>query len=159
MCKPDNNDDVQTRGWASVQGRPKLPVVQRRAMTLLEITLAAGLLGVLMTVSIQMLRLMSDRQRAGERRAAALQTVDALAEQLGNMPWDGLTSAAADELTIPETMKRHLPGAVLRVTVVGETAPVTAKRLTIELNWDGPRGQAAAPVQLTSWAFPEVGRD
>jgi hypothetical protein len=124
-------------------------------MTLLEITLAAGLLGVLMTVSVQMLRMMGDRQRAGERRAAALQTVDALAEQLGNMTWDELTPAAGDELTIPETMKRHLPGAVLHATVVEESEPISAKRLTIELKLDGPRGQAAAPVRLTTWAFPD----
>jgi hypothetical protein len=125
-------------------------------MTLLEITVAAGLLGVLMTVSIQMLRVMGERQRAGERRAAALQAVEALTEQLGNLPWDELTSAAADELTIPETMKRHFPGAVLRATVVEENEPIVAKRVTIELKWDGPRGQAAAPVRLTTWSLPDV---
>lgn len=125
----------------------------RRGMSLLEITLAAGLLGVLMTVSVQMLRVMGDRQRAAERRAAALQTVQALAEQLENMPWDQLTASAADKIAIPDTISRYLPGAKLSVTVSEAREPVVAKRLMLELKWNGPRGQPVAPVQVTTWAF------
>ncbi|HEY3395520.1 MAG TPA: type II secretion system protein [Lacipirellulaceae bacterium] len=137
--------------------RHAAPVVERRrGMSLLEITLAAGLLGVLMTVSVQMLRVMGDRQRADERRAAVLQTVQALAEQLENMPWKKLTAGAADEIAIPETMVRHLPGAKLSVSISEETEPVVAKRVTVELRWKGPRGQPAAPVRLTTWAFRDA---
>jgi type II secretory pathway pseudopilin PulG len=141
----------------SLGRRPKhaASIVERqRGMTILEITLAAGLLGILMTVSVRMLRVMGDRQRAGERRAAALQTVQAIAEQLENMPWDDLTASAADEIAVPETMAHHLPGAKLNVTVSEESEPVVAKRATLELRWNGPRGQPAAPVRLTTWAFP-----
>lgn len=125
----------------------------KSGMSLLEITLAAGLLGVLMTVSVQMLRVMGDRQRAADRRAAALQTVQALAEQLENMPWDQLTASAADKIAIPDTISRYLPGAKLSVTVSEESEPVVAKRLTLELKWNGPRGQPVAPIRVTTWAF------
>jgi len=127
----------------------------RRGMSLLEITLAAGLLGILMTVSVQMLRVMGDRQRAAERRATALHTVQALTEQLSNLPWDQLTASGANELSIPETVSRYLPGAKLSATVREESEPVVAKRLTLELQWNGPRGQAATPVRLTVWSFPD----
>jgi hypothetical protein len=126
-------------------------------MSLLEIMLAAGLLGVLMTVSVQMLRVMGDRQRAAERRAAALQTVQALAENLGNMPWDELSAAAAEKIAIPESMSRHLPGAKLNVTVNDESDPIVAKRVKLELHWNNPRGQSPAPVRLTTWVFRDTG--
>jgi hypothetical protein len=126
-------------------------------MSLLEITLAAGLLGVLMTVSVQMLRVMGDRQRAAERRAAALQTVQALAETLGNVPWDELSASAVDQITIPEVTRRHLPGAKLSVTVNDESEPVVAKLVMLELRWNNPRGQTSAPVRLTTWVFPGAG--
>ena len=130
-------------------------VQRRRAMSLLEITLAAGLLGVLMSVSVQMLRVMGDRQRAADRRAAALQTVQALAEQLENMPWDQLTASAADEIASPDAISRYLPGAKLSIKIDEESEPVVAKRLKLELQWNGPTGQAVAPVQLTVWSFPD----
>jgi hypothetical protein len=126
-------------------------------MSLLEITLAAGLLGILMTVSVQMMRVMGDRHRAAERRAAALQTVESLAEMLGNMPWDELSTDAAEKIAIPESMSRHLPGAKLSVTVNDESEPVVAKRLMLELRWNNPRGQTPAPVRLTTWVFPDAG--
>jgi hypothetical protein len=125
-------------------------------MSLLEITLAAGLLGILMTVSVQMLRVMGDRQRAAERRAAALQTVQALAETLGNMPWDELSDSAANEIAIPESMSKYLPGAKLSVTVNDESEPIVAKRVMLELHWNNPRGQSPAPVRLTTWVFPDA---
>jgi hypothetical protein len=124
-------------------------------MSMLEITLAAGLLAVLMTVSVQMLRVMGDRQRDAERRTAALQTVQAVAEQLQNMPWDELTSSAGDSIEIPDSIARHLPGAELDITVSEESEPVAARRVTVEIQWNGPRGQPVAPIRLTAWAFPD----
>jgi type II secretory pathway pseudopilin PulG len=132
-------------------------VLRRPGMSLLEIMLAAGLLGILMTVSVQMMRVMGDRQRAAERRAAALQTAQALAEMLGNRPWDELTDSAAEKIEIPESMRSHLPGATLSVTVNEESDPIAAKRVMLELRWKNPRGQSPAPVRLTTWVFPEAG--
>ena len=132
------------------------PIVSpRRATMLLEVTIAAALLGVLMTISVRMLHVMGDRQRAAECRAAALQTVQALAEQLTNLPWEELTAQAAELVEIPEAMKPKLPGGKIKVTVVEDTDPMIAKRVTLELQWTDPRGQPAAPVQLTIWAYPE----
>jgi hypothetical protein len=126
-------------------------------MSLLEIMLAAGLLGILMTVSVQMMRVMGDRQRAAERRAAALQTVQALAETVGNMPWNELSADAAEKIAIPESMSKNLPGAKLNVTINDEREPIAAKRVMLELHWNNPRGQAPAPVRLTTWVFRNTG--
>jgi type II secretory pathway pseudopilin PulG len=132
------------------------PPVRRRGTSLLEIMLAVGLLGVLMTVSVQMMRVIGDRQRAAERRAAALQTVQALAEKLGNMPWDQLFDVAG-KIEIPQPMRRHLPGARLSVSVNKESEPTLAKRVIVVLRWNNPRGQNSAPVRMTTWVFPDAG--
>jgi type II secretory pathway pseudopilin PulG len=137
--------------WASQRSHP----VQRRAMTLLEIAVALGLLGMLMSVSVQMLRVMGERQRAAERRGAATQTVQALTEQLSNMPWEHLTAQAADAVEIPAAMSARLPGSRLSVAVIEESEPIVAKRVTVELRWNGPRGQPARPMRLTTWVYPE----
>jgi hypothetical protein len=108
---------------------------------------------MVMAVSVQMLRVMGDRQRAVERRNVALETVQALAEQLGNMPWDQLTHETAEQMRIPEAIARHLPGGEISVAILEESDPVVAKRMTLELR--GPHSQPVAPTRLTTWVYPD----
>jgi hypothetical protein len=124
-------------------------------MTLLEITVAAATLAALMTMSVQMIRAMGGQQRTVERRALAMRTVQALAEQIGNMPWEELTAESAGRVGLPAAVAMHLPNARVRATVHDEPEPAAAKRVTIELQWDGPSGRAPAPAKLTTWVFPE----
>ena len=124
-------------------------------ITLLEMTVAAGILAVLISTSVQMIRVVSAQQRAAERRAVAMQTVQALAEQLGNLPWDELTPQSTEQITIPAVLAAYLPGAKLAVTLNGETEDIAAKRVAIELTWKAPNGQPAGPVRLTTWSFPD----
>ena len=135
--------------------RVQVPV-SRRAMTLLEVTVAAALLAVLLTTSAQLLRALKGQQRAAERRAVALQTVQALSERINNMPWDEVTPEAVRGVEIPSEIAPHLPGAELVVAVVDEQEPIAAKRISMELKWNGPGGQPARPARLTTWVFPEA---
>jgi hypothetical protein len=127
----------------------------RTAISLLEVTASVAMLAVLMTISVQMLVAVNSQQRATERRALALAAVQAVAEQVGNTRWDELTVEAAGKVEIPEAARRQLPGVKLDVTVQDELQPVAAKRVTITLVWNGPHGQATAPLRLTTWVFPE----
>jgi hypothetical protein len=129
-------------------------VARRTAISLLEVTAAAAMLAVLMTISTQMLRAVGGQQRAIERRALAMAAVQAVAEQIGNTNWDDLTDETAKEIEIPGPIKPHLPGAHLVVTLHEEQEPTAAKRVTIELEWYGPHGRPAGPLRLTVWAFP-----
>jgi hypothetical protein len=140
--------------FVAAGGRAKSPV--RLAISLLEVTAAAAILAVLMTISVQMLQAVNSQQRSAERRALALATVQALSEQFGNVSWDELTAEAAEKVEIPAAAKRHLPGAKLGVTVHQEQDPVVAKRVAITLVWNGPYGQATAPMRLTTWVFPDA---
>ncbi len=126
-----------------------------RGLTLLEMTVTAAILALLLSTSMTMLRVVSGQQRAAERRAVATQTVQALAERLVNRPWDELTPEAVENAAIPAAVAPHLPGAKLLVAVDEETEGVAAKRVTIELAWNGPSGQPARPVRIIAWAFQD----
>jgi len=123
---------------------------------MLELTVAAAMMAVLLATSVQMLRVISGQQRAAERRALALRAVQAVAEQLENAPWDQLTSESAKQASIPHQVETYFPGAKLTATVVEEPIPLTSKRIMIEFTWTGPDGRAVAPARLTAWAYPDA---
>ena len=127
----------------------------RRAFTLLEVIVAAAMLAVLLTTSVQMLRALSIHQRASERRAVALEAAEAVADQVANIPWDQLTAESAKKVTIPKQLDSYLPGAKLSVSLDEEPTPIASRRIHVDLTWNGADGQAVAPVRLTSWVFPE----
>jgi len=126
----------------------------RQGITLVELTIAVAVFSVLLATSAKMIFVASSQLRANERRNVALQTVQAVSEQIGNIPWDQLTSGSASQITIPESVTSYLPGAKLIVSLEDETDPA-AKRVRVEITWNGHGDQRAGPVRLTSWVFPE----
>ena len=126
----------------------------RPGLTLVELTIAVAVFSVLLATSMKMIFAASNQMRANERRNVALQTVQAVSEQIENMPWNSLTTEAASQIPIPELAGPYLPGAKLTVAVNDETDP-PAKRVLVEITWNGRGGQRSEPVRLTSWVFPE----
>jgi prepilin-type N-terminal cleavage/methylation domain-containing protein len=129
--------------------------VLRRGMTMIEIAAAVAMLGVLLASSAQVMRSLANQQRAAARRVMALQTVQALIEELANVPWDRLSPEVANKLTIPDVAKLYLPGAALLATVTDAESPVESKCLSVELRWRTPSGQPTAPLRLTTWVFSD----
>lgn len=137
-------------------GKSSFPARRSRAFTLLEVILAATLLAMLLVASVQMLRALSASRRASERRTVALEAVQAVSDQISNIPWSELSPRSAERVAVPDPLRGFLPDSMLTVTVNDEAQP-TAKRIQVELTWKGPDG-AVAPVRVTSWAFPERSR-
>ena len=127
---------------------------RRRALTVIELTVAVAVLAMLLATSMKMIRVVSDQQRASERRVLALQTAQIISEQVGNIPWEKLTAETAGQMTIPAPIAPYLPGAKVGIAVAEETEPA-AKRIQVETTWNGPSGQQAGPMRLTSWVFPD----
>jgi hypothetical protein len=146
--------------WSNIKssGNLNLRARYRRAFTLLEVVIAAGMLAMLLTTSVQMLRALSLYQRGSERRAIALQAVQAVSDQIANTPWDQLTTESAKKATIPKQLDSYLPAAKLSISLEDETTPTASRRIHVDLTWNGPDGQSLAPVRLTTWAFPERSR-
>jgi len=126
----------------------------RRAVTVLELTVAVAVLAILMATAMRMVRVVSNQQRASERRTIALQTVQAISEQVANIPWGQLRAESVEQITVPEPVVPHLPGAKLAIAVNEETEPA-AKRVVVEITWKSRGGERTAPMRLTSWVFPE----
>src|SRR3982751_5473492 len=112
----------------------------RRAFTLFEVIIAAAILAALLSASVQMLHVLSIHQRATERRAAALQAVQAISDEVANIPWYQLTLESAKKVTIPQPINDYLPGAKLSVSLNEEAAPTSSKRLHVDLTWNGADG-------------------
>jgi prepilin-type N-terminal cleavage/methylation domain-containing protein len=129
-------------------------LTSRPGLTLVELTIAVAVFSVLLATSMKMIFVASSQMRANERRNVALQAVQAVSEQIENMPWDQLTTEAASQIAIPELAMPYLPGGKLNVAVNEETDP-PAKRVVVEITWNGRGGQRSQPVRLTSWFFPE----
>jgi Tfp pilus assembly protein PilV len=127
-----------------------------RGVTMIEVTAAAAMLAVLLASSVQVMRALSIQQKAAARRTMALQTVQALAEDLANTPWDQLTPETAGKLTVPDVVNLYLPGAAFSASVAEQEQPLASKRLSVELRWRGPSGQPAGPLRLTTWVFPDA---
>jgi prepilin-type N-terminal cleavage/methylation domain-containing protein len=134
MCKPRN-------------------LASRGAMTLIELIAAASILAVLLGSAVQVIRVLDKHRQSTERRAIALQTTQALLEELSNTPWEQLTPAAAAKLQIPEAVTDYLPTARIVATVDDETDPVAAKRVAVAIEWTAAGNLNA--TQLTTWVYAE----
>jgi hypothetical protein len=126
---------------------------RRSAFTLVELAMSVLLLAILMTTSAQMIHLASRQQKSLEHRAAAMLSLQAVAELVTNTPWDQLTAESVQELTIPEQLKPTLSGAKLSCELTEETEP-PAKRINMTLTSGDSRGQQPVSVRLTVWVFP-----
>jgi hypothetical protein len=132
----------------------RIGIVHRTGLTVMELTISVAVLAVLLATAMRMISVTSSQIRSSERRLIALQTVQAISEQIGNIPWDNLPTEAANQIPLPESTTKHLPDAELKVAVEDETDPI-AKRVTVELTWSGTGGDHNGPVRMTSWVFPE----
>lgn len=142
---------------AGPAARPKFgPWSMRPGYAMLEVAAAAAMLGALLFTAVQVFRVVAVQQRSAAREVVALQIVQALAEQVGNMSWEELTPEAMAKLALPGIATQNLPDAKLAVEVADETEPVAAKRITIALTWNTAPGRTARPLRLTSWVFRDA---
>jgi prepilin-type N-terminal cleavage/methylation domain-containing protein len=128
---------------------------QRSGFSLMEVSAAAAMLAVLLALTVQVVIVLSAQQQAAERRAFAVQAVHNLLELVENLSWEQVNEDTADLLRLPESVRGNLPSAKITVATAGETEPVEAKRVTIELAWSTMGGRPAAPVRMTTWVYPD----
>ena len=132
-----------------------MPDLIPRAFTVLEVTVAAAMLAMLLASAMQMVHVVTVHQRSAVRRMVALQAIQSMSDQIANIPWEKLTTTSATQVGIPKPLEPYLPGAALKITLQDDAAPVNSKRLQVELGWSGRGGQPVAPVRLTTWIYPD----
>ncbi|MGH7202422.1 MAG: type II secretion system protein [Planctomycetaceae bacterium] len=120
----------------------------RRGFTLVELIVAAILLGTLMLITVPTLKWASDQRRDAQKRQEAVEEAANLMERLTARPWDELTNENLQDVTLAEELRPQFPGAELEVAVQEAD---DAKRIRILLHYADHAGRPTAPVRLTAW--------
>lgn len=133
--------------------KPPPTTPPRSGFTLLEITVALGLLAFGLMLTAQLLGLAArQRHAAGQLLVAQLEAANAL-ERIAAMPYDGVTAELLSNLSLSSDAKATLADGQLKAKV--ETAADSAphyKRITVEVAWPAGEGPPRT-VELTSWKY------
>jgi type II secretory pathway pseudopilin PulG len=132
------------------------PRARSRGTTLIELTIALGVLAVAMSATVRVLGWAAAANRAAERRARATQEAANALERLAARPWDALAPGPARGLDLPESARRALPGGTLRAVVADAGSGL--RRVRVEVRWAGRAGSDEGPVRLAAW-LGRRGRD
>ncbi|HEX3449262.1 MAG TPA: hypothetical protein VHS97_13465 [Isosphaeraceae bacterium] len=125
----------------------------RHGSLLAEVTMAAVLLMIAMTLTVKVMGYAGVERRATERRQRALVEVANLMERITAYEFDLVTAGLASRMTLSDETRRALPDPELVVDVAEKVpgAGRRAKRIGIKLRWRGRSGEWERPVRLTSW--------
>lgn len=119
---------------------------------MIELTVAAGVLGTVFLVTIPLLSRVRDTREQSQRRFIAQQeaanVLERLAARLADRPADDAVreSAAAS----PEA-RSLLPDVEIQVTPSDQADDAGLVRVTVAVSWLDDVGQQAAPVTLDAW--------
>jgi prepilin-type N-terminal cleavage/methylation domain-containing protein len=133
--------------------RPAQPQPRRRGFTLLEMATATLLAAMAMTLTVQMLAWSGIERRAVGRRERALQEAANLMERFTALPYRAVTEQKAKTLSLSSEALDALPAAALEMKVTSESTEPAAKRVQIEIRWNGRSGEREAPVRLSAWVY------
>jgi hypothetical protein len=120
---------------------------------LAEMTIAAGMLVVVMTLTVQVLGYAGQQRRAADQRQRAMLEAANLLERITAGPFDEVTPERARRLAIEPATPASLPGADWAVDVTDDPPGPgrSAKRIAVRLRWKGRLGEWEAPVRLVTW--------
>jgi type II secretory pathway pseudopilin PulG len=128
----------------------------RRGVSLIELTVAALLLGTVFAALGPVLHgIRQQREQARQRQVAVLELANQ-AERLALRSWEELTPERLQQIELSETARQTLRQASLRVALAEEAEPL-ARRITLELSWSDPAGRAVAPLRVVVWRYPREG--
>ncbi len=125
----------------------------RRGSTILEMVVAATLLGTLLMVCLQLcVATAAQRRAAAQRQCAILELANAM-ERIAARPWNELTTAALAAERLSPSAVGQLPGVELKIDVSTPAAEPEAKRLVASIVWRDPGGRPLKPLTLTTWRY------
>lgn len=126
---------------------------KRHGFTLIEVTLAIGLLAVAMVAATQVLTASLRQRAAADRQFTAQIEASNVAERIAAMEYDAVTPETVQSLTLPSEVQSSLPSAKLNVTCnVVESAVPPHKKIAIELAWAQAREERRT-VRLTTFKY------
>ncbi len=129
----------------------------RGGYSLVEMVVAGIVLGVVMTVSLQLLAATSRQQRYAERRQLAAEELANLMERLSAAPYETLDGAAQESWTLSDAVTAHLRDAELGIDIQSTGDDLGGKQISLSLRWRDAGDVMVTPVRLTTWVYPPAG--
>jgi prepilin-type N-terminal cleavage/methylation domain-containing protein len=126
---------------------------RRRGFTLFEVAMAALMLGIAMTVTVQLAGWVAAERRSAGRRGRAVQEAANVMERLAALPWDRLTPETAADASLSPAARQALPGGELKADVAAHDEDGGSRRIRVQVRWRDRSGKFEAPVRLTSWVY------
>ncbi len=125
----------------------------RRGFTLIELTAATVMLGVLIVVSVRMLAATAAADRAAWQRQAAWQEAANLMERIDAMPWEQIDPAHVDQLQLPERLEQSLPNSSLELAIGTRLDQPDVKQITVTIGWGGTETKPPKEARLSMWKY------
>lgn len=125
----------------------------RRGISLLEVAVAAVVLGAILTLAAQVVRWSAAEQRVALKRRAALEAASTVLDQITTREWSSITPQAAASIRLSAETTEFLHDPRLAVSVTNEGGTPAAKRIAVEVAWIDRGGGANQRVELSTWAF------
>jgi hypothetical protein len=122
-------------------------------VTLIEVSVSILLVASLGSLVVGALVSRARQQRAIDCRELAVAEAANLMEQLTSLSWNDLTRERLAPLKLSDSIRQSIPAATLAVMVEPSVDKPDAKRISIQIEYSGPSGQAVRPVRLTSWVY------
>jgi hypothetical protein len=123
---------------------------------LLELAVAATLLGTLLVVSLQLATALAAQRHVADQRQIAILEMGNVLERVASRPWAELKQESAAAERISPMALRRLPAAELKVEITESTAKPPAKRIAVSLRWKDGHGQMLPPMTVTTWKWKRV---
>jgi hypothetical protein len=137
--------------------RPRAPaqhaVRRRSGVTLLEVVVSALLLGMMVSVAMQMFKTAGLQRRAIERRHVAIREAGNVLERIAALPWARLTPQSVGEFRLSEAARQALPGAELAVELTEPGQEPGMKRIAVRIGWQDRPEAPPRPVQAVSFRY------
>ena len=124
---------------------------RRRALTVLEVTLALLILSFAVVGLLQILTLAASQRRSTEVRRLAVEELANQAEAIALAPWEVLTAEKLAARQPSAELLAAAPSVKLSITASDEAGLPAAKRIQLSAVWTTPAGESAQPVKLTVW--------
>jgi hypothetical protein len=124
---------------------------------MVEVMGALLLLGIIMGLTVELLRAVNNGRQAAERRIWALTEAQNSLERVRGLPWESLDEEGLTRLKLDEATAARLPSGRLNVAVNEIEGPPAAKRVTVTLLWKTRGGTDELPVRLTTWIYQTKG--
>ena len=109
------------------------------------------MLGVVLTVTVPILKSINQTRRLNEQRRIATLELGNLMEQVATWPAARLKAEELQQLKLSANAQSQLSEVELKSTVTPSTEPVGLTRVELSLAWSPVDNVKLEPVRLTAW--------